>query len=119
MMSRQMGASVAIILSACTAAAQQPGAVTPERHSGTAGGNEMSMKMDSSNHRLDSLVDRMNRASGDQKMQTMAAVINELVTQRKTMQGHMHRMMKDRGMAAPTDSMPADTTNHAAHHPPQ
>ena len=91
------------------------------------------MMMDSLNHRLDSLVDRMNRTSGNQKVQAMAAVINELVTQRKTMQGRMHRMMEGRGMMgtmndstptsanppARTDSVPADTTNHSAHHPQQ
>jgi hypothetical protein len=98
-----------------------------------AGGNQMStMMMDSLNHRLDSLVDRMNRASGNQKVQAMAAVINELVTQRKAMQERMHQMMERGGMmgmmndSTSTRSKPmarsdtaADTTNHAAHHPPQ
>jgi hypothetical protein len=62
----------------------------------------------------------------------MAAVINELVTQRKGMQERMHQMMERGGMTGMmNDSTPirprptaspdttADTTNHAAHHPPQ
>ena len=52
------------------------------------------MMMDSLNRRLDSLVDRMNRTSGNQKVQSMAAVINELVAQRKVMQERMHQMME-------------------------
>ena len=87
------------------------------------------MMMDSLNHRLDSLVDRMNRASGNQKVQAMAAVINELVAQRKAMQDRMHQMMERGGMMGMmNDSTSAgprstarpdtviDTTNHAAHH---
>ena len=132
MMSRLFGGLVALALSASPAAAQQPGAPAPDRRPGMAGGNPMSMMlMDSLNHRLDSLVDRMNRTGGNQKVQAMAAVINELVTQRRAMQERMHQMM-ERGdmMRMMNDSAPAggkttarpDTaadTNHAAHHPPQ
>jgi len=91
------------------------------------------MMMDSLNHRLDSLVDRMNRTSGNQKVQAMAAVINELVSQRKAMQGRMHQMMERGGMmgamgdstsmgprpAAKPESTLTDSTDHAAHHPPK
>lgn len=56
------------------------------------------MMMDSLNRRLDSLVDRMNRTSGNQKVQAMAAVINEFVAQRKVMQAHMQQMMERGGM---------------------
>ena len=133
MISRLIGGLVVLLLSASTATAQQPGAPTPDRRSGMAGGNQMStMMMDSLNHRLDSLVDRMNRTSGNQKVQAMAAVINELVTQRKAMQERMHQMMERGGMMGMmNDSTSAgrkpplspdtvtDTTNHAAHHAPQ
>ena len=55
--------------------------------------------MDSANARLDSLVQRMNRASGNAKVSAMAQVINELVAQRRTMQSHMRQMMQShRGM---------------------
>jgi hypothetical protein len=131
MMSRLIGGIAALALTVSTAAAQQPGAATPDRRSGMAGGNQMSMMMmDSLNHRLDSLVDRMNRTSGNQKVQAMAAVINELVAQRKAMQDRMHQMMERGGMmgmmsdSTSTGRKPplspdtaTDTTNHAAHHP--
>lgn len=93
------------------------------------------MMMDSLNTRLDSLVDQMNRARGNQKVPAMAAVINELVAQRKAMQSRMHQMMEgDGGMmrmkndsgpsAAPRpvprkDSVSSDTAGHEGHHPPQ
>jgi hypothetical protein len=85
--------------------------------------------MDSLDRRLDSLVDRMNRAVGNQKVAAMAAVINELVAQRKAMRGRMQEMMKmmaGDAPAAPKARAPApvsDTTTsdtaHAAHHPPE
>jgi predicted transcriptional regulator len=85
------------------------------------------MVMDSLNHRLDSLVDRMNRTSGNQKVQAMAAVINELVSQRKAMQERMHHMMEHGEMKdeaeqesrpkAKSESGLTDSTDHSAHHP--
>jgi len=75
---------------------------------------------------------RMNQTSGNQKVQAMAAVINELVAQRKAMQERMHQMMEGRGTmgmmkestsagpnpAPRSDSAAVDTTGHTAHHPP-
>jgi hypothetical protein len=91
--------------------------------------------MDSLNRRLDSLVARMNRVTGAQKVAAMADVINELVAQRKAMQERMHQMMGSRegmkhmmtdsarvspGVRAPrADSAAADTAGHQGHHPPQ
>ena len=132
-MPRLIGGIAALALTAPTVAAQQPGTPAPDRRSRMAGGNQRSMMMmDSLNHRLDSLVDRMNRASGNQKVQAMATVINELVAQRKAMQDRMHQMMERGGMMGMmNDSTPAgprstatpdtavDTTNHAAHHQPE
>jgi hypothetical protein len=89
--------------------------------------------MDSLTARLDTLVSQMNRATGNGKVTAMAAVINELVAQRRAMQGHMRQMMESRdGMMRmmkepaagehrpPTgaDSTPADSAGHAGHHPP-
>ena len=89
-------------------------------------------RMDSLEARLDSLVGRMNRATGDQKVAAMAAVINELVAQRRVMREHMRQMMDSRGMmmqgerrpaggrpAPGRDSTASDSTGHAEHHPPQ
>lgn len=134
-MLRIIGGITALMLSASMVTAQQPGAATPDRRGGMSGQNQMSMAMmDSLNQRLDSLVGRMNRASGNQKVQAMAAVINEMVAQRKAMQERMHQMMGGRdGMmkmmgdstgiapaaARAADSVASDTAGHAGHHPPK
>lgn len=126
----------ALMLSAHALAAQQP----PQRDrrpggmTGKSGMAAQMQMMDSLSARLDTLVSRMNRATGNGKVTAMAAVINELVAQRKTMQAHMRQMMESReGMmhmmkeptagehGAPTpgaDSTPADSAGHAGHHPP-
>jgi hypothetical protein len=129
-----IGGMVALAFAVSTAAAQQTPGTPPNHRPGMEARGTMGMAMmDSLNHRLDSLVDRMNRATGNQKTQAMAAVINELVAQRKIMQGHMHRMMQGEAMkgmmrdssrmstkpTARDDGPPADSTDHAAHHPPQ
>lgn len=103
--------------------------------SGRAGMADQMQMMDSLNARLDSLVARMNRATGDRKVAAMAGVINEMVAQRKAMQARMHKMMGGRdGMmhmiadsapvppdagARAADSAAADTGGHAGHHPPK
>jgi hypothetical protein len=128
---------VALALSAQVSAAQQPGQPPPPAHRpgammDTAAMAEHMRMMDSLNARLDTLVKRMNRATGNKKVTAMADVINELVAQRRMMQAHMREMMESRpGMhemgepapakgrppAAGEDSAAADT-GHAAHHPP-
>ena len=127
-------ALAALVLSAHLVAAQQPPpSPKPDRQPSDMMAAQMRM-MDSLNTRLDTLVSRMNRATGNRKVTAMADVINELVAQRKVMQDHMREMMESRkGMmhmmgepapktrAAPTprtDSTPADTAGHEGHHPP-
>ena len=123
MMLRLVAGLTALALGASTAVAQQPGAPSPHRRmEGMQGPDRTSMMaMDSLNHRLDSLVARMNRTSGNEKVQAMAAVINELVSQRKMMQDRMHRMMERGGMmgkgAKPEEA--AEDSGHATHHPPE
>jgi hypothetical protein len=103
---------------------------------GDAGMAQQQMHMmDSLNARLDTLVSRMDRATGNKRASAMADVIRELVTQRKTMQEHMRMMMESRqgmmmhmmGEPAPTvsrppagapDSTAADSSAHVHHHPP-
>jgi uncharacterized coiled-coil protein SlyX len=136
----RLGATwAALLLSTQMAAAQQPGPPQhPDRQpAGMTGDSGMAAQMrmmDSLSARLDTLVGRMNRATGNRKVTAMADVINELVGQRKLMQDHMRQMMESRkamphmmgepapaGPPAPTpktDSMPADTAGHAGHHPP-
>jgi hypothetical protein len=134
-----IAAAAALALSAQVSAAQQPGPPQPPDQRAGGGGMpgmaEQMRVMDSLNARLDTLVIRMNRATGNRKVAAIADVINELVAQRKAMQQHMRQMMESRqgmmlhmmGDSAPaqgrrpptptTDSAAADT-GHAAHHPP-
>jgi len=89
--------------------------------------------MDSMNARLDAMVARMNRATGNAKVTHMAQVINEMVSQRKAMQARMRALMQSHSgmmeMGPPSnrsetarpkpadDPAAADTAGHAEHHP--
>jgi len=140
MISTRIGMMVTVLsLSARLLAAQQPGPPKPPGNAGgmmgdTAMAQRQQMRMmDSMTTRLDSLVGRMNKATGNTKVAAMADVINELVAQRKAMQAHMRRMMESRqgmmehmmggqpraGQPQPpalADSSAADS-GHAGHHP--
>ena len=98
---RILAGIITLICSAPMIHAQQPPTRPREPQSAETtmmGGNpSMMAAMDSLDLRLDSLVDRMNRAGGNQKVAAMAAVINELVAQRKLMRSHMRQMMGDKG----------------------
>lgn len=83
---RQVAVFVGIVGVVCSAPAIQA-----QQPQGKPPGTGMMMVMDSLDHRLDSLVGRMNRTSGNQKISAMAAVINELVAQRKAMHSHMQQ----------------------------
>jgi hypothetical protein len=52
----------------------------------------MMAKMDSSNARIASLTEAMNKATGSKKTEAMAAVINAMVQDRLAMQAMMHQM---------------------------
>lgn len=82
--------------------AQQPGRQHGDMKNAMRGGpmtGEMMMSMlDSADARLDRLVSTMNTATGSRKVQAMAAVINELVAQRRMMRTHAKRMMGPDGM---------------------
>jgi hypothetical protein len=54
--------------------------------------DEMMSKMKEMDARLDAKVAAMDAAKGDQKVEAMAAVIKEMVSQRKEMQEHMMKM---------------------------
>jgi hypothetical protein len=124
-------------LSAQVVAAQQPQQGRADSMMGMpAMAHQHLRAMDSMTARLDTLVNRMNQATGNKKMTAMADVINELVTQRKAMQSHMREMMQSRpGMRMPMMQAPApagprpaaakpdsgtpDSAAHEQHHPPQ
>jgi hypothetical protein len=114
---------LALVISTDRVAAQQP--QRSPRDTGTQGMMMKDMQqhmrmMDSANARLDTLVRRMNRASGDAKVAAMAQVINELVTQRRAMQAHMRQMMQSHRRMMGGEMMmrhDADTVRHPAGKP--
>jgi hypothetical protein len=137
-------ALVTLFISTQGLAAQQPEQRAPQDSAarGMTMGQGMQQQMrvmDSMNARLDTLVRRMNRATGNVKITAMAQVINELVAQRRAMQTHMHQMMQSHGKMmggqmmmetdaestrAPTskpkpgrETPGTDTSSHAEHHP--
>ncbi len=73
--------------------------------------------MDSMDARLDKLVLKMNGTKGSSKVDATAAVLNEMVTQRKAMRTMMQQMQQQR-MGSPCPATPAnpDSDEHAQHH---
>lgn len=116
-------ALVTLFLSTQALAAQQPGQQAPRDSMGRGMTMGMDMKqmrmMDSMNLRLDTLMGRMNGATGNAKVTAMAQVLNELVAQRRVMQTHMRQMMRSHGamMGGPMMEAKPDTSGHGAHHP--
>ena len=56
---------------------------------------EMMAKMEAMDSKLDDLVKKMNAAKGSKKVDATAAVMNELVAQRKQMRDHMMAMQPE------------------------
>ena len=81
-------------------------------------------QVEAADARMDKLVGEMNRATGQKKVEAMAAVINELVAQRKQMRSHMMQMMQrmhsEHMMGGPrtAPSAPSDDSAHPEHHEP-
>jgi hypothetical protein len=62
---------------------------------------QMMAEMKAADAKLDALVRAMNSATGEKKADAIAAVVNELVNQHKSMHGRMgqmHEQMMGRGM---------------------
>jgi hypothetical protein len=102
-MRRTLGVVTAVTVACASGlAAQQPGG-HPGHGSDSAGAMMHSMmqqharEMDSLDARLDSLTSRMNRSMGNARVEAMAAVINELVAQRRAMRAHHREMMQGPG----------------------
>jgi uncharacterized protein HemX len=67
---------------------------------------QMMAEMKAGDTKLDALVKEMNAATGDAKVNAVAAVVNELVRQHRAMHGrmgqmHQHMMGMGRGMMRP------------------
>ena len=86
---------------------------------------KMMADMKASQKKLDDLVAAMNQATGDEKVNTLAAVVTELVAQHREMCGRMMsgNMMMPMSMMqhTPEATAPAPTGKpedyHATHHP--
>src|SRR5512140_956873 len=57
--------------------------------------DKMMTEMKAADQRLDDLVAKMNAASGTEKADATATVVNEMVTQRRAMQSGMAKMQQD------------------------
>ena len=116
-----VAAALALLAAARPLSAQQPEARRPEAAPpgrGMMGAQHMRM-MDSADARLDTLVTRMNRATGNAKVAAMADVINELVAQRKAMRQHMRGMMMMPEADSPgATPQPDDSAQHRHERPP-
>lgn len=54
----------------------------------------MKASMDATQKTLDDLVAQLNAAKGDERIDTLVAIVNQLVAERKAMHEHMSGMMK-------------------------
>jgi hypothetical protein len=88
-MKRWMEIFVLLAVIAVVAPAQMPS------HPMTEENCQMMQKSGDMDKKLQGLVDDMNKAQGQAKVDKMAAVINELVAQRASMQSHMMMMEED------------------------
>ena len=77
---------------AATAKAKPPSDMAAKCHAMMAEREQMMTDMKAADQRLDDLVAKMNAASGMEKMAATAAVVNEMVTQRRTMRDGMAKM---------------------------
>lgn len=103
--------------------AQAPGAVPqpPVGRGGMgtmmAGRQTMQAEMEAQAKKLDALVAAMNASSGTEKIDRVAALVNELVAQHKAMHARMAAMPMMSAPAAPATPPAAAGDEHAGHHP--
>jgi hypothetical protein len=76
----------------------------------------MMAKMAAADQTLEELFARMNAATGDEKVAAIAAVVAELVQQRRDMQTQMMHMHGSMTPPKPPTAVPAGD-DHASHHP--
>ena len=84
-----LGSGVGRLTGAATASAQQP---SPNMGDMMKMHEQMMAAMKANEAKLDALVTQMNAASGSAKVDSMAAVVNEMVRQQKVMHEHMAQM---------------------------
>jgi len=105
-----------VALTAGIARSQEP--KKPDMHAMMAQQDKTMMSMEAADKRLDDLVSQLNAAKGNDRIDKLAAVVNELVTERKQMRAMMGGMMKEMHggmMQHATENKAGD--DHSAHHP--
>ena len=106
----------AVLATGATAQAQTPG--TPPNHDRMAmmaKCQTMMAGMKTQQSKLDDLVAKMNAATGQPKIEQMAAVMTELVAQQKAMRGQM-KCMHDAPAAPANPSKEKPEGGHEQHH---
>ena len=102
-----------VVTSAAGYAQNPPAASDP--HPKMAGQQPMMASMQAADKKLDDLVEQLNGARGDDRLDKLIAVVKELVAERKTMREMMAGhggMMMNRESAAPVPG-----NDHSSHHP--
>jgi len=96
------GGIAALALAAGVAGSQET-AAKPDMHAMMAGQHQMMMSMQASDKKIDDLIAQLNAAKGNDRIDKLVAVVNELVAERKQMMtmmsmhgGMMDHMMQKR-----------------------
>jgi hypothetical protein len=98
---------IAVLAIAGGIARSQETAGKPDMHAMTADQHQMMMSMQASNKKLDDLVAQLNAAKGNDRIDKLVAVVNELVADRKqmtqmmSMHGGMMQHMTDKAEKKP------------------
>lgn len=122
-MSRLALLALTVGVAACTsftaAHAQQPGMGPGPMHRGMGGPmmcpehqqmrEQMQQQMRAHDAKLDELVSAMDQAEGPAKVDAIAAVVNELVAQRREMRAHREQMWQMRCGKTPSTDAPPPT----------
>jgi len=91
------GGIAALALAAGVAGSQET-AAKPDMHAMMAGQHQMMMSMQASDKKIDDLIAQLNAAKGNDRIDKLVAVVNELVAERKQMMTMMHGGMMDHMM---------------------
>lgn len=102
----------ALAVGAGVARSQEAATPKQDMHTMMAGQQHMMMSMQASDKTLDDLVAQLNAAKGDDRVDKLVAVVNELVAERKQMTGMMamHGGMMNTMMQKKADD------EHVEHH---
>ena len=109
--------TAALIVSSAVGRTQSRPA-TPDMHAMMANQHQMMAAMQATDKKLDDLVAQMNAAHGNERLDKVIAVINELAAAHRQMSGMMSMhggMMQGMMNVSPDDQKPTD--DHASHHP--